>query len=80
MSSPPPLSFFFLRSQEEAVKSCEAELSLLENCLRVNPKAYCIWLHRQWVMAESPCPDWAKEKGLCDLFLKYDERNCEDLR
>ena len=22
-------------------------------------------------------PDWATEKKLCDLFLKYDERNCK---
>ena len=56
---------------------CDNELSLLENCLRVNPKAYGVWLHREWVMNCSPIPDWKHEKKLCDLFLKYDERNCK---
>ena len=28
-------------------------------------------------MEHSPLPDWKDEKALCDLFLKYDERNCE---
>ena len=50
---------------------------MLEYCLKVNPKAYCIWSHREWVMTHTPSPDWKNEKALCDLFLKYDERNCE---
>lgn len=50
---------------------CVEELGLLEYCLQVNPKAYCIWLHRQWVMTHGPAPNWSKE-----LFLKYDARNC----
>ena len=65
------------RSPEEYCALCDGELSLLERCLRVNPKAYCVWSHREWVMVNRPDPDWAKEKSLCDLFLKYDERNCE---
>ncbi len=24
-----------------------------------------------------PKPDWQQEVKLCDLYLKYDERNCE---
>lgn len=28
-------------------------------------------------MMNSPSPDWTNEKKLCDLFLKYDERNCK---
>lgn len=42
-----------------------------------NPKAYCVWLHRRWVLEHSPDPQWVYEKSLCDLFLKHDERNCE---
>jgi len=65
------------RSPEEADKLCQSELQLLEQCLRVNPKSYCVWLHRHWVMTHSPSPDWARERKLCSIFLKYDERNCE---
>ena len=72
--------FFFFdtknRSPEEVTQLFEDELSLLEHCLRVNPKAYCVWLHREWTTTHSPAPDWKREKELCDLFLKYDERNC----
>lgn len=65
------------RSPEESSEMCENELDLLEYCLKVNPKAYSIWFHRQWVMTHGPSPNWPKEKTLCDLFLRYDERNCE---
>lgn len=71
------LCLWYCRSPEESSDLCKAELQLLEYCLKVNPKAYSIWLHRQWVMTHGPSPDWAKEKSLCDIFLKYDERNCE---
>ena len=64
-------------SDEEFTALCGNELFLLESCLRVNPKSYGVWLHRQWVMTTSPQPDWKNEKKLCDLFLNYDERNCK---
>ena len=28
-------------------------------------------------MLHIPNPDWKRERNLCDLFLKYDERNCK---
>ena len=65
-----------LSAVDEAVKVCAVEQVLTQQCLRVNPKSYCVWLHRQWVMERSPRPDWESERQLCDLFLKYDERNC----
>ena len=70
------------KSKEETIALLNKELSLLEQCLRVNPKSYCIWLHRRWVMTHSPAPDWTRDKSLCDLFLKHDERNfhCWDYR
>lgn len=71
------LPLMVYRSPEEADKLCQSELQLLEQCLRVNPKSYCVWLHRHWVMTHSPSPDWARERKLCSIFLKYDERNCE---
>ena len=49
---------------------------MLEKCLRSNPKAYCVWLHRQWLLEHSTA-NWEKELALCNLFLKYDERNCK---
>lgn len=55
----------------------QKELVFLGDCLRVNPKAYGVWLHREWVMLHIPDPDWKQELGLCDLFLKHDERNCK---
>ena len=64
-------------SQEEATKLCQNELQLLEKCLHVNPKSYCVWLHRHWVMTQAPSPDWGMERKLCSLFLKFDERNCK---
>ena len=57
--------------------ACKKELSFLKSCLQVNPKSYSVWHHRQWIMEFMPQPDWKKEIHLCNLFLSYDERNCE---
>lgn len=65
------------RSKMDYRALLQKELVFLGDCLRVNPKAYGVWLHREWVMLHIPDPDWKQELGLCDLFLKYDERNCE---
>ncbi len=67
------------RSGEEFTVLCCKELLLLETCLRVNPKAYCVWLSRQWILLHSPAPDWLREKELCDKLLNYDDRNCREL-
>ncbi len=45
----------------------------------MNPKAYCVWLSRQWILLHCPQADWVREKGLCDKLLNYDERNCEHM-
>ena len=71
------ISIYLFSSQENSESLCNKELLLLQQCLRGNPKAYCVWLHRRWVMEHSPTPNWNNEKSLCDLFLKYDERNCK---
>ena len=65
------------RPVDEAVAVCTTEQTLTQQCLRVNPKSYCVWLHRQWIMENSPRPDWTEERRLCDRLLQYDERNCE---
>lgn len=61
---------------EQLTKLYDAELSLTEYCLKINPKSYCAWHQREWVLTTRLDPDWKKELMLCDQYLKLDERNC----
>ena len=65
------------RSEEEMQTMFANELNFLESCLRNNPKSYGSWHHRCFVMDIMATPDWKHELQLCNLFLEYDERNCE---
>ena len=58
------------------------ELIFTVQCLRKNPKAYAVWLYREFIMKNNPNADWTTELRLCDEFLKEDERNfhCWDYR
>ena len=65
------------RPAEEMQELFTQELNFLESCLRNNPKSYGTWHHRCFVMDTMPRPNWKHELQLCNLFLEYDERNCE---
>ena len=56
---------------------CRNELQLTENCLRVNPKSYCVWHQRSWIIKQMPNPDLKMEIALCNQCLQLDERNCK---
>ena len=66
------------RDNSEHVTIAKHERRLTETCLGVNPKSYCAWLHRKWIMMTyaNEKEEWDEEIRLCDVFLKYDERNC----
>ncbi|EDO35525.1 predicted protein [Nematostella vectensis] len=67
---------------EKLVNVSRKELAFLQGCLKVNPKSYGVWFHRQWVNEFIPAPDWTQELLLCNMFLSFDERNfhCWDYR
>ena len=55
------------------------ELALLEGAIGMNPKAYCLWMHREWVvdqMVAAGVPGVLDtELALCEKLLQADERN-----
>lgn len=70
-------TFCCTRGPEEMSGIFKSELQFLETCLRGNPKSYGVWNHRCFIMETMDAPDWARELQLCNVFLEYDERNCE---
>ncbi|XP_011495151.1 PREDICTED: geranylgeranyl transferase type-2 subunit alpha [Ceratosolen solmsi marchali] len=69
-------------SSNEWKQKLENELFLTEISLKENPKSYCVWFHRTWVIHQLSDPDWKKELKLCNKCLDVDERNfhCWDYR
>lgn len=63
------------KNANEQLPYIEKELSLVAHGLaNRNPKSYCLWYHRQWVI-EKGLSDLPKEIILCKQFLEKDERN-----
>lgn len=61
---------------EKLLQTFRKDLEFTEHCLLVNPKSYCVWHHRCWILENSPEPNWANEVDVCTKYLKLDERNC----
>ena len=60
-------------SREDLVR---AELKLIEVALQKNPKSYCTWQHRRWLVSHpAGLVDLDRELALCDLLLSADARN-----
>jgi hypothetical protein len=44
--------------------------------LQQNPKIYCVWEHRKWVLETMPDADWGWEIKMVEMYLEKDARNC----
>lgn len=65
-----------IESIDEFEKLLKNELDLTKQALIKNPKSYCVWQHRFWLLELMQQPAYDKELELCDTYLQQDGRNC----
>ncbi|GAA5827627.1 hypothetical protein JCM3770_006876 [Rhodotorula araucariae] len=53
----------------------EGDLQLTNASLKLNPKVYCVWEHRKWVLETMPDADWGFEFKMVEMYLEKDARN-----
>jgi len=63
------------QEDESFAGALQEELPLTLLSFQRNPKAYPIWEHRKWVLAQITAPDWQAELALLEKLFKLDGRN-----
>ncbi|PRQ74295.1 hypothetical protein AAT19DRAFT_14648 [Rhodotorula toruloides] len=53
----------------------EGDLHLTMASLQQNPKVYCVWEHRKWVLETMTDADWGWEIKMVEMYLEKDARN-----
>lgn len=64
------------RDDDARQQLLEADLQLTNASLKLNPKVYCVWEHRKWVLETMPDADWGFEFKMVEMYLEKDARNC----
>jgi hypothetical protein len=70
----------FLEDEQQKETILQQELGFFMELIRINPKSYWLWNHRQWCLATMAKPNWQQELKLVGKMLDMDARNCKLLK